>query len=62
MEVGDILSGWYAEDGSTIVLRILKAVDSAADLSTLEEQIYESTHENYAEKKAALDAFLAASG
>ena len=62
MEVGDILSGWYLEDGSTILIRVLKAVDGAANLSTLEEQIYESTDANYAEKKAALDAYLAASG
>ena len=62
MEVGDILSGWYLEDGSTIVIRVLKAIDSSPAISTLEEQIYESTDANYAEKKAALDAYLAASG
>tara|TARA_Y100001972_G_C7569287_1_gene285761 strand:- start:283 stop:471 length:189 start_codon:yes stop_codon:yes gene_type:complete len=62
MEVGDILSGWYLDDGSTIVIRVLKEMDSNSVIATLEEQIYESTDANYAEKKAALDAYLAASG
>ena len=62
MEVGEILNGGYLEDGSTIVLRVLKAVDSSANLSTLEEQVYKAADAGYAEKKAALDAHLAASG
>ena len=62
MEIGEILNGGYLEDGSTIVLRVLKAVDSSANLSTLEEQVYKVTDAGYAEKKAALDAHLAASG
>jgi len=58
MSVGDFLGGFYDEDGVTIHVKTISAVDPDIDISTIRVEMLSPSDEGYIEKKALLDAFL----